>query len=39
MKKLNVLEILIGVALLTAAPVSVQWSQSGAGLFLDSADA
>jgi hypothetical protein len=39
MKKLSVLGIVGGAALLTAAPFSLQWSQQSATLSLDSANA
>ena len=39
MKKLSVLGIIGGAALLTAAPFSLQWSQKNVALSLDSADA
>ena len=39
MKKLSVLGIIGGAALLTAAPFSLQWSQKTVALSLDSADA
>ena len=39
MKKLCVLGIIGGAALLTAVPVSLQWSQKNVALSLDSADA
>jgi hypothetical protein len=39
MKKLSVLGIIGGAALLTAAPFSLQWSQKNLSLSLDSADA
>jgi hypothetical protein len=39
MKKLSVIGIIGGAALLTAAPVSFQWSQETVTLSLDSADA
>jgi hypothetical protein len=39
MKKLSVLGIIGGAALLTAAPVSLQWSQATVTLSVDSADA
>ena len=39
MKKLSVLGIIGGAALLTAAPFSLQWSQKTVTLSLDSADA
>src|SRR5262249_236521 len=39
MKKLSVLGIIVGAALLTATPVSLQWSQKNLALSLDTADA
>ena len=39
MKKLSVLGIIGGAALLTAAPVSLQWTQKNVALSLDSAEA
>jgi hypothetical protein len=39
MKKLSMLGIIVGAALLTAAPFSLQWSQKNVALSLDSADA
>jgi hypothetical protein len=39
MKKLSMLWIIGGAALLTAAPFSLQWSQKNVALSLDSADA
>ena len=39
MKKFSVLGIVVGAALLSAAPFSVQWSQGNAALSLDRADA
>jgi hypothetical protein len=39
MKKLTVLGIIGGAALLTAVPLSLQWSQTNVALSLDSADA
>ena len=39
MKKLSVLGIIGGAALLTAAPLSLQWSQKNVALSLDSAEA
>ena len=39
MKKLSVLGIIGGAALLTAAPFSLQWSQKNVALSLDSAEA
>jgi hypothetical protein len=39
MKKLSVLGIIGGAALLTAAPFSLQWSQKNVALSLDTADA
>jgi hypothetical protein len=39
MKKLSTLGIIVGAALLTATPFSVQWSQKNVTLSLDSADA
>ena len=39
MKKLSMLGIIGGAALLTAAPFSLQWSQKNVVLSLDSADA
>ena len=39
MKKLSMLGIIGGAALLTAVPFSVQWSQKNVSLSLDSADA
>ena len=39
MKKLSMLGIIGGAALLTAVPFSVQWSQRNVSLSLDSADA
>src|SRR5215471_6170495 len=39
MKKLSVLAIIGGAALLTAVPLSLQWSQTGMSLSLDRADA
>src|SRR5262245_11628188 len=38
MKKLSVLGIIGGAALLTAVPLSLQWSQKSVSLSLDSAD-
>ena len=39
MKKLSMLGIIVGAALLSAAPFSLQWSQKNVELSLDSADA
>src|SRR5262245_3504177 len=39
MSKLSVLGIIVGAALLSAAPFSLQWSQKNVALSLDSADA
>ena len=39
MKKLSMLGIIVGAALLIAAPFSLQWSQKNVALSLDSADA
>ena len=39
MKKLGIVGILVGAALLTSAPFSLQWSQSNVVLSLDTADA
>ena len=39
MKRLSMLVIIIGAALLSAAPFSLQWSQKNVALSLDSADA
>jgi hypothetical protein len=39
MNKLSVLGIIVGAALLSAAPFSLQWSQKNMALSLDSADA
>ena len=39
MKKGTILGIIVGAALLTAAPFSLQWSQKTVALSLDSADA
>jgi hypothetical protein len=39
MKKLDMLGIIGGTALLTAAPFSLQWSQKNVALSLDSAEA
>ena len=39
MKKLSMLGIIVGAALLSAAPFSLQWSQRNVVLSLDSADA
>src|SRR5215470_1831707 len=39
MKKLGMLGIIGGAALLTAAPLSLQWSQKNVALSLDSAEA
>src|SRR5262245_26323425 len=39
MTKLSMLGIIGGAALLAAVPVSLQWSQKGAALSLDTADA
>jgi hypothetical protein len=39
MKKLSVLGVIGGAALLTAAPLSLQWSQKSVALSLDTADA
>src|SRR5213080_1714547 len=39
MKKLSMLGIIVGAALLTTAPVSLQWSQKNVALSLDTADA
>jgi hypothetical protein len=39
MKKLSMLGIIAGAALLTATPLSLQWSQKNVALSLDSADA
>ena len=40
MKKLSILGIVVGAALLTAAPLSLQWShESNVALSLDRADA
>ena len=39
MKKLSVLGIIGGAALLTAAPASLQWTQKNVALSLDSAEA
>src|SRR5262249_59805165 len=38
-KKLSMLGIIVGAALLTTAPFSLQWSQKNVALSLDSADA
>ena len=39
MKKLSMLGIVVGAALLTATPFSLQWSQKNVALSLDRADA
>jgi len=39
MKKFSMLGIIAGAALLTATPLSLQWSQNQVTLSLDSADA
>ena len=39
MKKATILGTIVGAALLTAAPFSLQWSQKTVTLSLDSADA
>ena len=39
MKKLSMLGIIVGAALLTATPFSLQWSQKNVALSLESADA
>jgi hypothetical protein len=39
MKRLNMLGIIVGAALLSAAPFSLQWSQKNVAISLDSADA
>ena len=39
MKKLSMLGIIVGAALLSAAPFSLQWSQKNVALSLDSAGA
>jgi hypothetical protein len=39
MKRLSMLGIIVGAALLSAAPFSLQWSQKNVVLSLDSADA
>ena len=39
MKKLTMLGIVVGAALLTATPFSLQWSQKNVALSLDRADA
>jgi hypothetical protein len=39
MKKLSMLGIIVGAALLSAAPFSLQWSQESVALSLDSANA
>ena len=39
MKKLSMLGIIVGAALLSATPFSLQWSQKNVALSLDSADA
>jgi hypothetical protein len=39
MKKLSMLGMIVGAALLSAAPFSLQWSQKNVALSLDSADA
>ena len=39
MKKLSMLGIVVGAALLTATPFSLQWSQKNVALSLYSADA
>ena len=39
MKKLSMLGIVVGAALLTATPFSLQWSQKNVVLSLDRADA
>ena len=39
MKKLSMLGIIVGAALLSAAPFSLQWSQKSVAVSLDSADA
>ena len=39
MKKLTVLGVIVGAALLSTAPFSLQWSQKSVVLSLDSADA
>ena len=39
MKKLSMLGIIVGAALLSAAPFSLQWSQKNVALSLDSANA
>ena len=38
MKKLSMLGIIVGAALLSAAPFSLQWPQKNVALSLDSAD-
>ena len=38
MNKLSVLGIIVGAALLSATPFSLQWSQKNVALSLDSAD-
>jgi hypothetical protein len=39
MKPLSMLGIIVGAALLTAVPVSVQWTPQKVGLYVDKADA
>jgi hypothetical protein len=39
MKKLTLFGIVVGAALLTAVPVSVQWTPQKVGLYVDKADA
>src|SRR5262245_2881873 len=39
MKKLGMLGIIAGAAILTAAPLSLQWSHPNVGISLDSAEA
>ena len=39
MNKLSVLGIIVGAALLSATPFSLQWSQKNVALSIDSADA
>jgi hypothetical protein len=39
MKKLSLLAIIIGAALLSVAPVSVQWTPKKVGLYVDKAEA
>ena len=39
MNKLSVLGIIVGAALLSATPFTLQWSQKNVALSLDSADA